>query len=232
VRKVEVPEVSPRRHGLPMIRIMSISGARGLSLATALPGQADGLHALLASSAQTVMRPRGHRLFRTGQRPQWMYRVQAGEVLVQRVTFAGTVATLQRAGPGLFVAEASLTSPRYHCEAVCRTACSLLAWPAQVLREAIDGDPGVRWAWIELLGAQARLQRLRVERLSLKTIRDRLRHLLLTEGTAQGEYRLPGTRLELAAELGVTPEALYRGLAALQAEGAIEVEGACLRWAG
>jgi CRP-like cAMP-binding protein len=66
-----------------------------------------------------------------------------------------------------------------------------------------------------MLAAQARRQRSRIERLSLRTVRERLQHLALTEGDGQGVYRLPGTRLELAAELGVTPEALYRGLSAL-----------------
>jgi CRP-like cAMP-binding protein len=147
-----------------------------------------------------------------------------------RVTPAGAPVLLQRASRG-FLAEASLTSGRYHCDAVCRNDCELLAFPLPALREAINTDNGTRWAWIELLSAQTRQQRARIERLTLRTIRERLLHLLLTEGADRG-YELPGTRMELAAELGVTPEAMYRALAALQADGTLSVRGARLHWRG
>ena len=157
-----------------------------------------------------------------------MFYVRRGEAQMQRVTPSGAPVLLQRASRA-FLAEASLTSGRYHCDAVCRSDCDLLAFPLRALREAIDNDEGTRWAWIGLLSAQSRQQRARIERLALKTIRERLRHLLLTEGT-DGGYELPGTRMELAAELGVTPEAMYRALAALQAEGTLSFRGARLHW--
>ncbi|WP_162487248.1 MULTISPECIES: helix-turn-helix domain-containing protein [unclassified Variovorax] len=119
-----------------------------------------------------------------------------------------------------FLAEASLTS--YHCDAVCRSAWELLAFPIRQLREAIDGDQGTPWAWIESLGLQSRRQRARIKRLM---------HLLLTEGQ-DGSYDRPGTRMELAAELGVTAEALYRALPSLQKKGILSVQGSRLSWRG
>lgn len=96
----------------------------------------------------------------------------------------------------------------------------------------IDRDQGTRWAWIGMLGAQARQQRARIERQSLKTIRERLEHLILSEGSGPAGYPIPGTKIQLAAELGVTPEALYRCLAALQAEGKLSIEAGRLAWRG
>ncbi|MDO8778593.1 MAG: Crp/Fnr family transcriptional regulator [Burkholderiaceae bacterium] len=183
----------------------------------------------LRSAARVVLQSAGAVLFRYGEPPAWMYFVQHGEVLLQRMTPTGTPILLQRASSG-FLAEASLTSARYHCDAVCRSDCTLLAFPVRALRKAIDSDEGTRWAWIEMLGAQLRQQRARIERLTLKTIRERLEHLLLSEGTATEGYAVPGSRLALAAELGVTPEALYRSLAALQAEGCLSIQGERLRW--
>jgi CRP/FNR family transcriptional regulator, dissimilatory nitrate respiration regulator len=192
------------------------------------PALAEFSHELLRA-ARPMQRAAGAALFRTGQRPAWMYYVRAGEALMQRVTPDGATVVLQRARRG-FIAEASLASTRYHCDGVCRTPCDLLAFPLPALREAIDSDPGTRWAWIGLLSAQARLQRARIERQSLKTIRQRLEHLILAEGSATDGYPLPGTRIQLAAELGVTPEALYRCLAALQAEGTLTVTAGRLAW--
>ena len=68
------------------------------------------------------------------------------------------------------------------------------------------------------------------ERQSLKTIRRRIEHLIRAEGSPKNGYPLRGTRIQLAAELGVTPEALYRCLADLQAKGPLSIEAGCLRW--
>jgi len=183
----------------------------------------------LLAAAKPMHRSAGSALFRSGQAPAWMYYMRAGEALMQRVTPSGGPIVLQRASQG-FIAEASLASERYHCDGVCRTECELLAFPLPALRAAIDNDEGTRWAWIGLLSAQARQQRARIERQSLKTIRQRLEHLILAEGSAKTGYRVPGTKIQLAAELGVTPEALYRCLGALQAEGKLSVEGGRLAW--
>ena len=188
-----------------------------------------GFSGRLLDAARPMHLAAGSALFRSGQAPAWMYCVRAGEALMQRVTPSGAPVVLQRARQG-FIAEASLASERYHCDGVCRTDCELLAFPLPALRAAIDSDAGTRWAWIALLSAQARQQRARIERQSLKTIRQRLEHLILAEGAAKTGYRLPGTKIQLAAELGVTPEALYRCLGALQAEGKLSVEEGRLAW--
>jgi CRP-like cAMP-binding protein len=189
----------------------------------------EGFCAQLLGAAKPMRRAAGAVLFRSGQQPAWMYFVRTGEAVMQRVTSAGAPVVLQRASQG-FIAEASLASDRYHCEGVCRTECDLLAFPLIALREAIDQDEGTRWAWIGLLSAQARGQRARIQRQSLKTIRQRLEHLILAEGSEKNGYRIPGTRIQLAAELGVTPEALYRCLADLQAQGQLSIEAGHLRW--
>jgi len=205
--------VSPSGGARHMIRIMSLP--------------LDRFHPDVLAQARELRRPAGATLFRQGQRPAWLYYVQHGEAVMQRVTPAGAPVVLQRARQG-FIAEASLTAPRYHCDGVCRTDCELLAVPLAALRQAIDADAGTRWAWIDILSSQARQQRARIERQALKTIRERLHHLVMTEGSADG-YEMPATKMELAADLGVTPEALYRCLAALQPE-EILIVGKRLIW--
>lgn len=206
-----------------MIKIMFAKRSRERPSALSEPNLAGFAQQLLAG-AKASQRPAGTTLFRSGQRPAWMYYVVRGEAQMQRVTSAGAPVILQRANEG-FIAEASLTSGRYHCDGVCRTDCELLAFALPDLREAIDTDPGTRWAWIGLLSAQARQQRARIERQALKTIRERLFHLVLAEKPMENGYELRGSKLELATELGVTPEALYRCLASLQSEGVLSIEG-------
>jgi CRP/FNR family transcriptional regulator, dissimilatory nitrate respiration regulator len=178
----------------------------------------------LGAHGRTVALAKGATLFRTGDRPRAMYYVRSGEVHLQRVTSTGLALVLQRAVTG-FVAEASLTSASYHCDAVGKSDSTLIAYPIKAVLAAIDSDREVRWAWITMLSGQARRQRARVERLALKSIHERLLHLILTESNAAGHYELPGTRVQLAAELGVTPAALYRALRTMREDGTLRIEG-------
>jgi CRP-like cAMP-binding protein len=207
-----------------MITIMSEGALRDGDEALA------GFPPALLAAGRALSLGAGHVLFHTGSRPRWMHYVREGEALMQRLSADGSVAVVQRATAGMFLAEASLTSTRYHCDGVCASACMVLALPLPALRQAIDVDPAARWAWISQLGTQMRRDRLRLERLGLRTLPERLRHLVLTEGSGNGEYVLRGTRMQLAVDLGVTHEALYRTLARLRAEDRLSVEGRTLRW--
>jgi CRP-like cAMP-binding protein len=212
-----------------MITIMSLTSSNCGDIPHDIP-----IPASLADhvrSALRLWRPAGSVLFRDGERPTWMFYVHHGEVLMQRVTPSGTLVVLKRISEG-FLAEGSLTNAAYFGEAVCRTDCILFALPMADIRAAVAADEESCWAWMELLGAQLRQQRMRVERLTLKTVRDRLAHLLVSESQPDGSYRLCGTRMDLAAELGVTPAALYRELAALQAERLLVIDESRWFWRG
>ena len=65
-----------------------------------------------------------------------------------------------------------------------------------------------------MLNQEVRRLRLHCERLSMKSVKDRVLHLINTEGQ-NGSYTASTGLKSLAGELGVTHEALYRTLAAL-----------------
>ena len=66
-----------------------------------------------------------------------------------------------------------------------------------------------------MLNQEVRRLRLQCERLSLKSVKDRVLHLIHTEGK-NGQYHVNTGLKSLAGELGVTHEALYRTLASLE----------------
>jgi CRP-like cAMP-binding protein len=180
----------------------------------------------LRGAARPLSKPADASIFLTGQRPQSLFFVASGEAVMSRTDRHGRTLVLQRASGG-FLAEASLSSGRYHCDAHARTPVELLAFPVEALRRAIDADARVRWAWIAMLAGEIRRQRASTERLALKSVRERLLHWLLTEGV-DGRVALRTTRKELAAELGVTHEALYRTIAALVRAGELRDDGNAL----
>lgn len=175
------------------------------------------LPADLHASCVGVLYRRNEQLFLTGQQPQWMFFVVQGEVTLERAGLQGESIIIQRTRHG-FVSEASLKVARYHCDALAITDTQVIKVPALALATAMDQDPAFAARWISMLNAEVRRLRLHLERLSMKSVQDRLLHLIQTEGHA-GQYAVPSGLKTLAGELGVTHEALYRTIALLQKSG-------------
>lgn len=181
------------------------------------------LRALLPASLHALCGQRrcerGSLLFETGRRPGSMHFVSDGEVILQRIGEDGEIVVLQRTRRG-FVGEASLQSDRYHCDAVVVADANVTRIPRPALLAGLKSDAAFALRWIDMLNKEVRRLRQQCERLSLNTVEARLLHLIRTEGGVSG---LPvGSALKtLAREIGVTHEALYRCVAALQKRGAM-----------
>jgi CRP-like cAMP-binding protein len=163
---------------------------------------------------------KGARVFLAGKMPAWMFYVVSGEVTLERTGLHGEPVVLQRTRQG-FVSEASLKVARYHCDAVAIADTQVIQVPVKALTLALDTDPAFASRWISMLNAEVRRLRLHLERLNMKSIRDRVLHLIETEGQ-QGHYPVPSGLKTLAGELGVTHEALYRAMATLESEGVLQ----------
>ncbi len=145
-------------------------------------------------------------LFHAGDPVSSMYFVADGAVDLTRVTGSGAPVILQRARRGDFLAEASAYSANYHCDARAVTVAVVLAVPVTRFRDRLAQDTGLAAAWAALLAQAVQAARLRAEIRTLRTVAERLDAWL-------GEGRvLPakGAWQDLAAELGVSREALYR----------------------
>jgi len=158
--------------------------------------------------------PRNDRIFLTGARPEWMFYVVSGEVTLERTGLQGEPVVLQRTRQG-FVSEASLKSSKYHCDALAIVDTTVVKIPIRDLSAELDRDPAFASRWIGMLNGEVRRLRLHCERLSMKSVKDRVLHLIDTEGQ-NGSYTAATGLKSLAGELGVTHEALYRTLAALE----------------
>jgi len=182
------------------------------------------LAALLPESlhpqCDTRVLDQGERLFAAGARPAHMFFIAEGEVVLERPGPQGAATVLQRVRRG-FVGEASLQAARYHCDARVLTASRITRVPVAAMREALASDAAFAMRWVAMLNAEVRRLRLQCERLTLHRVQDRVLHLLDTEGE-RGRYPVPAGLKSLAGELGVTHEALYRALAALEKGGQLE----------
>jgi CRP/FNR family transcriptional regulator, dissimilatory nitrate respiration regulator len=165
-------------------------------------------------------------LFRIGDPIRYVFLVISGEARLIRLDSNGGEVILQRSRGG-FIAEASLDSRAYHCDAVTSEPTTILAFPTSAFRTALEEDSTFRRAWQSQLAKEVRKLRAQCERLSLHNAADRIIHFIESEGI-DGVLTLTQSRKSWAAELGVSHEALYRTLRRMQVDGMLEVDGARL----
>ena len=182
-----------------------------------LTNLASPLKELLPEAVQTLCKmtsvKKGSLLFQTGKKPELMFFVLSGEVTLERLSHHGDPVVLQRTRYG-FVSEASLQSTKYHCDGRVVANSEIIQIPLSVLADALNSDSAFAARWIRMLNQEVKRLRLQCERLSMKSVKDRVLHLIDTEGK-NGQYQVTSGLKSLAGELGVTHEALYRTLALL-----------------
>ena len=165
----------------------------------------------------------GEALFRLGDKTAGLCEVVAGRVRLARVDRAGREIVLHVAGPGATIAEASLFASRYHCDAIASTDAVVRIYPKTAVLAAFAQDRAAAQAFTATLARQVMSLRTRIEQRNIRSARERVRHYLGVNVGADGRtVELTGTLKDLAAELGLTHEALYRTLAALERSGQIK----------
>src|SRR3954463_11221225 len=98
-------------------------------------------------------------LFSAQQKPTRMFLVSEGCVRLVRPLRTGASAVMQRARVGDWLAEASLFSDRYHCDAVAQGAARVISVSKRDLLDAFRLDSGRSLQFCELLAHH--LRRLR-----------------------------------------------------------------------
>jgi CRP-like cAMP-binding protein len=165
----------------------------------------------------------GEALFRLGDKTTGFFEVIAGRVRMCRVDRSGHEVILYVAGPGETIAEASLFSSSYHCDAVASTAAVVRIYPKQAMLAAFEKDAKAAQAFTATLARQVMNLRTRIEQRNIRSARERVRHYLSVNADGDGRtVALRGTLKDLAAELGLTHEAFYHTLAALERLGEIK----------
>ncbi|WP_414471150.1 Crp/Fnr family transcriptional regulator [Microvirga sp. M2] len=151
----------------------------------------------------------GDTVFRLGAPVSFIHWVQAGRIHLARHQADGLTLILQRAAVNDVLAEASVYSERYHCDAHAVVETRTCAIPKRDFLKRLAENHELAWAWGRRLAHEVQRARLQVEIVSMRTVAARL--------DAWVEYHGPvpprGRWAALAAEIGVSPEALYREMA-------------------
>ena len=164
----------------------------------------------------------GQRLFSQGEPTVGLYQVVSGKIRHMRTDAEGREIVVSIGHPGDTIAESSLFVPVYHCHATAVTNSVVRLYRKAPLLDAFERDPAIARAFMLVLAREIVDLRTRLERRSIHSARERVRHYLESRsGPAGGTVVLPSTVKDLAAELGLSHEALYRTLAGMRADGEI-----------
>lgn len=182
----------------------------------------DWLVAALPAGVSARRLEPGQALFRQGDKATAIFAVEQGRLRLIRHTIDDRRVVLHTARAGDLFAEAALFSEIYHCDATADIPSRLRVLSKPGLLAAFRADADFAERFMAVLARQVMALRTRLELRSIRSARERvLQHLLLAADSDGRTVRLDGSLMDLAAEIGLTHEALYRALAALESEGAV-----------
>ncbi len=166
----------------------------------------------------------GQFLFRQGDRADRVFLIRKGRLHLRRHLASGHAVTIHAAQEGELFAEGALFAETYHCDAQASEAAVVASCLKEDVRRSLSEAPGLALAWIEHATRQLHAARTLIELRNIRSAEDRIMQHLRVRADAAGKVAVEGTLLDVAGELGLTHEAYYRSLAALERSGRISRE--------
>jgi CRP-like cAMP-binding protein len=164
--------------------------------------------------------------FRQGDRVTAIYFIEEGRLRLERRTFDGRLLFLGTTPAGEFFVAAALFSDTFHCDAVAAEPSRVRVYPKAMVLNSLRTDPASAMSFLAHVAHQIIELRQRLELMKVRSAKERL--MLYFESNAEPDGRtveLRGQLQDIASDLGLTREALYRTLASLERAGAIERAG-------
>jgi len=166
-------------------------------------------------------------LFRQGEKVTAIYFVETGRLRLERRTFDGRTLVLGTTLSGNFFVEAALFADIFHCDAVATEPSRVCIYPKAAVLNALRADPANAMSFLSLVAHQVIELRHRLEIMKVRSAKERVMlYLDLNAGPDGRTVDLRSQLQDIASELGLTREVLYRTLASLEQAGAIERAGA------
>lgn len=187
---------------------------------------AGELRAALGDAVRIRSLKAGEMLFRQGDAAAAIYCVETGRLRLVRHTACGTAVTVHTARAGESFAEPSLFSDAYHCNCVADVASRVAVFPKDALLRVMEQDVRLALRMMARLSRLVQSLRTKVEHRNIRSAKERvLRALMLQAPAGGGWFEIDGTLKDMASEVGLTHEALYRALHDLEEDRRIARSG-------
>jgi CRP-like cAMP-binding protein len=184
---------------------------------------------MLALDQQALERrslARNEALFRQGDKVTAIYFIETGRLRLDRRTFDGRTLIVGTAPAGEFFVEAALFADIFHCDAVATEPSRVRIYPKTTVLTTLRTDSASAMSFLALVSHQVIALRQHIELMKVRSAKERVTLYLDLNAGPDGHTVTPRGQLQdIASELGLTREALYRTLASLERAGAIERTG-------
>jgi CRP/FNR family transcriptional regulator, dissimilatory nitrate respiration regulator len=181
---------------------------------------------MLGLDEQTLERrslARNEALFRQGEKVTAIYFVEVGRLRLERQTIDGRSLVVGTTSSGKFLVEAALFADIFHCDAVATEPSQVRVYPKAAVLNALRADPAHAMSFLSLVAHQVIELRHHIEIMKVRSAKERVMlYLDLNAGPDGRTVDLRSQLQDIASELGLTREVLYRTLASLEQAGAIE----------
>ena len=150
-----------------------------------------------------------------------MFLVRGGRLRLLRHTRDGRAVTLAIARAGELFAEAALFSACYHCDAVADLDSAVAVYPTGPMLDRLRRDPALALEYMRLQARRLQALRARLELREVRRADERTLQYLYLLSDGGGRVAPDRPLKDMAGEVGLSHEAFYRALAALERAGAI-----------
>ncbi len=168
---------------------------------------------------------KGELLFEQGGEIQNMYLISHGRVKLFRHSADGEITLLHVAVAGEMIAEASLFSDHYHCNAIADRPCEIRSIRREIALKQVLDDPQGGQEVLALFSRQIRDLRGLIETRNIRSAGQRILAFLKSIADSDGKAMITFPVRDMAYKLGLAHETVYRELRQLEKNGSLKRQG-------
>ena len=186
----------------------------------------DSLPSRLQEEANYQNLVAGQVLFYHRDPAERIFALEVGRIRLVRYTSEGNLVVFQIVREKESFAESALFTELYHCNAIVEVPSRVICYPKTLVWEVLQNNSDLALSFLRRFDRKSQSLKKLLELRSIRSARDRLlQYLLFT--ASPGETRITFDRpyKDIASELGLSPETLYRTLAELEREEVIARDG-------
>ncbi len=165
-------------------------------------------------------------LFHCRDTAEYIFALEQGRIKLLRYTCEGNLVIFRIVRAGESFAESTLFTEKYLCNAVVEKPSTIIYYPKNVVRQALQAKPSLALSLLPLLASKNQALKNLIELRSIRSANDRiLQYLFFSVTSGQNHIIFDRSYKDIALELGLSAEVLYRSLAKLERSGAISRQG-------
>ena len=165
-------------------------------------------------------------LFHHQDTAQYVFAVREGRISIGRYTCEGNLVIFQTVRAGESFAESALFTDTYQCNAVVERPSRIIYYPKNFVWQALQNKPDLALKLLPKLALRSQSLKNLLELRSIRSASDRiLQYLFFSVSPGQSEIIFDRSYKDIATELGLSAEVLYRSLAELERSGVISRQG-------